>query len=635
MPQLNLRLQDPKTQREDITGVIGGLNDFQDQTLIKATELTEAKNIIIDIDGISPRFGNIHNGDQASDSKIYGGVAFYKSNGVRENLRISGGRLKKYNAGTWIEVSSTVFSNLNTDLIQVRDQVLCFNGTDDLRIYDGSSVTTVTALITPVGLAVTPTGGTASTAYSYRIAAFNSRGETLAGSSVSIVNGVATLSSTSYNALAWTAVTGASGYNVYGNKASGIGHVYMQTVYTNAYNDTGADEPDPNKLPQEANTTAGLTAAFAAFALQRVFAAGDPNNPSRLYWGGLGANVTNFSQATEGGGYVDVYKNDGGTIRAVKSFQGGVIIGKDNGIYKFSFTETGLPKLEEITRSFGMISHRGAQAVENDLIFIAIKDGRAAFYSLGNQENYASTVLRTNELSIKVSAKLKDVELSMLGNSAGFYYQNIFGCAVTVRNGTHNERIWCLDTRFGSWFYWEETTPNCFWPFNDGTEINLEWGDEISGYTWHAFREDRADNGLPIEVKFATRAFTAEIPYRVKKLYALFMQFKDINQSGGITLDIIVDGSVTEKTAAITTPDIGGAGIGQMLLGGFLLGEAKGGTGSTSNSPDQIIQIYDPSLQGRSVKFVFRSTSTNLMYRFMGIWFDYQITERPVNTIIY
>jgi hypothetical protein len=34
--------------------------------------------------------------------------------------------------------------------------------------------------------------------------------------------------------------------------------------------------------------------------------------------------------------------NDGAIIRAIKPFQGGVMIWKDNAIYKFSFTDAGL-----------------------------------------------------------------------------------------------------------------------------------------------------------------------------------------------------------------------------------------------------------------------------------------------------
>lgn len=96
-------------------------------------------------------------------------------------------------------------------------------------LYDGRS--------TPTGLAVTATGTTGATTYSYRISAVDDdTGETLACTAVAITDGNATLSATNYNALAWTAVSGADHYNIYG-RTSGAER-YMTQVDTNSYNDT-------------------------------------------------------------------------------------------------------------------------------------------------------------------------------------------------------------------------------------------------------------------------------------------------------------------------------------------------------------------------------------------------------------
>ena len=638
MLQLDTKIQDPKTETQTVTGVIAGMNDYQDQSFVKDEELTKAKNVILDIDGISPRPGNTKNGDDDGDSKVYGGMGFYKSDGTRQNLRVSGARLKKLTAGAWGEVDTDVLTNANTVLVQARDQAFIFNGTDNLASYDGTSITVYTALTTPTGLAVSPQGSAGTTAYAYRVSAFNAQGETLAAASVAIANGNATLDTTNFNRVTWNAVTDATGYNIWGRKASGVGHSYLGTVYgVLVYDDKGQDDPNSAILPPEGNSTGGVKGNIACFAISRLFVAGDPDNPSRLYWGGVASNIANFGNAPEGGGSTDVYKNDGSSIRAIIPFQGGVIVGKDNAIYKFTFTDEGLPRLEEITRSFGMISHRGAIAVENDIIFPAVKDGRLAFYSLGNQENYSSTVLRANELSIKIAHLLEDVEFSRLDDTAAFYFNSIYGCSITTEGGTYNDRIICLDTRFGAWFYWEGISPNSFWTYNDGDSVTLQWGDDNSGYVWNAFSTTKSDDGVAISVEFSTKSFNQEVPYRTKRYSDIYLQFKNISKSGGIFLDILTDGIEISKTASLTTASVGGLGAGAMLFGGFLAGEASGGTAGDASAADQIFKVYIPSLEARAVKFTFRSAVTELDYRFMGLWYDHMTLEREIDSdsIIY
>lgn len=85
----------------------------------------------------------------------------------------------------------------------------------------GSSYT----LNAPTTLAVTPHGATGSTSYSYTISAFDFAGGVGAALiSVQITNGNATLSSTNYNAVTWSAPTGTApaGYIVYGRVSGSL-----------------------------------------------------------------------------------------------------------------------------------------------------------------------------------------------------------------------------------------------------------------------------------------------------------------------------------------------------------------------------------------------------------------------------
>lgn len=629
---------DPKKKEEIVSGLIGGLNTFQDETLLKDSELSEAKNIILDIDGISPRPGTENLNTTDAGGRIQGEIGYYKSDGTREHLIMVDGRLKKYNSstGAFDTIGAKVWdTTADVEFVQARDNIYVFNGVDELSYYDGSTITTFTALTTPGAPTVNRVGATSgSKDYSYRISAFNDVGETLASTATAITNGTSSLSATNYNSVTWSAVPGATGYNVWGRYATGFGESYMASVTDGTtYLDKGQDDPSLSIIPPEGNTTEGVIGSMGIFAISRLFVAGDPDQPSRLYYGGVGTNLSNFSGSTEGGGWVDVFRNDGSQIRAIRPFQGGVIVWKDNAIYKFSFTtlvlndtQVSVPQLEEITHSFGGISQRSAIPVENDIIFGAKKDGRLAFYSLGNQENYAGSVLRTNELSIKVQEKLTDVDVSSLPQTASFYFNNIYGCAVTKSGSSNNDRVWCLDTRFGSWVYWEGIKPGVFAPFEDGGgNVNLFYGDDTDGYVVKMFQTDRTDNGNAISVQFSTKAFNQKIFHRFKRYYSPTFQFKEVNRSGSIAGEIYVDGAILTGGFVVNQQTSGGAGVGAELVGAYLPGGAYLGVESTTGISSDIVVEAHKVTTGRSIKYNFTSSTASLFYKFLSIAHSYQL----------
>jgi len=316
-----------------------------------------------------------------------------------------------------------------------------------------------------------------------------------------------------------------------------------------------------------------------------------------------------------------------------------VIIWKDNAIYKFSFTEEGSQKLEEITRSFGGISYKGIKHVENDIIFPAKKDGRLAIYSLGNQENYSSSAVRTNELTIKVASRLSNVNTAYLQHSAAFYFNNVYGISVPTSASTVNDRTWCLDTRFGAWVYWEGFTPNCYSTYvdSDGSE-NLYFGDESSGKVKKMFVETRSDSGAAISVEWATKAFNQRQFLKFKKYFDPTFQFKNVTTSGALSGDIILDGSTVTAYFTVNQQSSGGAGVGVSLVGVILPGDAPGAVNiALVNSSDIPVLVKFVGV-ARSIKYRFRSNSATAKYKFLALANIYNILETkrlPDTTISY
>jgi hypothetical protein len=629
MPSTQSNISDPPIKDEVVTGFLGGLNSFQDESLIKDSELTEARNILLSVDGLEPRPGTVQSFGSALDSRTYGGFPYYKSDGTREFLLMEGGKLYKRNGTGRTQIGSTTWNtSARVNFVQARDLVFIFNGVDALSYYNGSTITTYTALTTPVGLALATAGSAGTTSYSYRVSAFNATGETLACTNVTITTGNAILDATNYIKVSWTAVSGATGYNVWGNKTTGLGETYMATVYTagtDAYLDKGQDLPSTAILPPEANTTAGIICSYAVFAQSRIFAAGDPSNKSRLYYSGVGSKITDFSFSETGGGATDIFKNDGAVIEDIIPFQGAVVVGKTNAIYRFSIA-TGTPTLEEITRSFGMIGFRASMHVENDIIFPTKKDGRLAFYSLGNQENYAAGIIRTNELSIKNSEDLRNVNLQYLSFSAGYYYNNLYICAIPTENSSVNDRLWILDTRFGAWVYWDGIECNWFSEFTetDGSQ-NLYYGSDDDGYVYEMFQDDRNDNGVAINVEWSTKSFNQKVFNKFKLYYSPTFQFKDVSVSGAVEGDIVIDGSLVESTFSVNSQTSGGSGIGAAMPGVLLPGDSPGGTPPVALTRDTIVEVDVSQQEARSIKYQFRSNTLNARFKFLSLAHSFEV----------
>ncbi len=115
------------------------------------------------------------------------------------------------------------------------------------------------ALSDPSAPTVTPQGAAGSTTYTYKVVAMHRHGQTAASSAGSTATGNATLSTSNYNSVTWTAVTGATAYRIYRTVASGTsptttGQVAVVGVVTQ-FDDTGI-AGDSSTAPT-ANTTGG------------------------------------------------------------------------------------------------------------------------------------------------------------------------------------------------------------------------------------------------------------------------------------------------------------------------------------------------------------------------------------------
>lgn len=605
-----------------------GLNTIQDENLTDDKNLTTADNVVLQVDGVSRRPGTDRVFNENTNTKIFGSEVFYKkTTGVTYWLRIgTKGTLEKLVGDTWTDVAgSPTWGDYSVEMVQARDRMFIYNGVDQLRYFDGTSITPYTTVNTPTNLSVTPTGVTGSTAYSYRVEAINATGRTQACASVAIANGNATLSASNYNALNWDDMAGATAYNVFGRSASGAGEAYLDTVYVSAYNDTGLESPAYSLLPSTNNTTGGIIAKKAIYApFGRQVAIGITEGstyyPTRLAYSGTLDYIDAFVGGDYGGGWVDIRANDGGEIVDIAPYQGGVLAVKTNGIFKFYFTSTGLPAVDEIATSHGGTSYRGGQLIDNDYVYVAQKDNRIAIMTVGQQQNYIGDQLRTNDVSVLISDGLLNVNRTYLKNICTFFFDYKFGFAFTNSGNTENTEGYILDTRFGGWVHWDglpmEVTG---WvKYDSGSSKKLYGMSNSDGYMIEMFTPFTNDDGAAFTSRISTKSFNQGM-FNVKKVYrnpSLWFKYY-----GGGLMDLYVyrDTSTLVGTAQISlSPSNSGTMVGIDLPGAVLPGGSAlemAESSAESDYPQEITMLT----MGRSLRFVIIDSNTDTNWLFMGV----------------
>jgi hypothetical protein len=535
---------------------IKGLNQLVSPTQLKANELAEAIDIQLVEDGKvqCPRDGQAYYG-ATTDSRVLGLFSYYKSDGTNKLLRMSTTTLREYtDTTTWTAITGyTYTTGKNMNGAMANDRMYLVNGTDPLTYFDGTNIQSFTSRSAPTISSVVRTGGSAGTyTYSYKVKAVTDVGSTAPSAAVTATADWAEPTTSNYMTLTWGAVTGATGYEIYGRRDNFW--YYMASVEGNGtvtYVDNGADTPNEAFAITDVNTTAGPTGSYISVYKDSLFIAGDPTYPSRLYYSGGGDQINNFS-IDGGGGLIDISKNDGQMITGLAVFKDKLIIFKEDSIYQFSFTSTGLPQVEQVTGSIGAIAPRSIVTVENDVFFLS----RRGVFTIGNEAGFAFDVLRTNELSSRVRPIVQTIDSAYIQNASATYVTssdfNVYILSYTPSGSTTNSQALIYDRERLGWYRWTNIKANCWTKYIDSDGVvHYLYGDDSSGYVKEIF-SGSDDFGSGIHGYFYLRgeAFNTGIDH-YKTLKDLDMVLR--TPRGSISLTIVQDGVNSIYSAPIGT----------------------------------------------------------------------------------
>lgn len=476
-----------------------------------------------------------------------------------------------YNTSAWVVF--TPAAALNSDGTQ-DSRVYISNGKDAMSYLDIGSNTliTYTGLATPSAPTATPTGltGTNFTQY-YRISANNAGGESAASANGNHQIQVARdfWTTGEYITVTWSAVTGATSYNIYTSDISGQ-ESYLATVSGLTFVDDGSITINVFKQAPSSDSSAGPVVSNMINMDNQLFGVGDPNNPQFLWYSGQGLHLGDFSFNPQGGGYVGIDYGGDSVPTAPFAFHDGhgnpVLSILTHGpagrgkLYHMQFTTT---TVGTTTLTYPNVYEASAQDGTPAQLGVAIYNNNA-YYCTGTQ--FKTTGIKPNVINILstdtiFNQGIPDLQNLNLGALSGTIAQEYLGkiyFAVATGSSTTNNELWILDlTRGGLWILRWPVSVKYMWLYEDNNGkahfLTLQ-GNTVLELDLLRQATPHQDNGVAFQCVIGSGAMVFD-KGGVAMFSSYFTYFKLIFPAGQIVANIygITEDDPSEKLLATDT----------------------------------------------------------------------------------
>lgn len=459
-----------------------------DEARISQDMAKETVNLIQKQDGLwSNRWGRDYYGlGIAGESKLDGAEEYVIDENSREIIIVGGTTGKIYRSqndgASWTELTgATLTPGLVPHFMQINSILFIANGTDDMIQYNGTTTLATYAELSAPGT-VTPTRNTLTagsyTMY-YQVTALNQVGESTASTECSItVNKIRdNWAAGETISLAWSAVPGASRYQIYWSDESGY-EAYIDSVTTNSYIDDASMQQNPYVVVPNDNTTTAPKFRQMELSGNRIWGTGDMQNPYRVHYSGVGSFIAYFSE-WYGGGWVDLDKGGRETPIAVKHYRTGkgdsaaTILCKnpegEGTIWQITLesvtvgsTSFTVPIPVKVVGSIGTVAPLGVIKVGNDIMF----PNKQGIFTLSNAPQLLN-VLATQEKSQLIRPSYRGMNQALIGNICGIYHDAkvFYSCAIGTENDTtfifdYERRNWNWSWNFGAKQWFKSTDAN-------------------------------------------------------------------------------------------------------------------------------------------------------------------------------
>lgn len=259
-----------------------------------------------------------------------------------------------------------------------------------------------------------------------------------------------------------------------------------------SYNDEGAidgyiDANGVKKSTEAEINTYAPKGEFIELHYDRLWIAGDSENPDRVYFstaGVNGADIEDFTvpladeeEANMHGGFIDVRSYDGGKIIGMKVIFNSVVLFKNKNAYKIYGSNPSNYQLVEIFSCNGAIADKSICVGDNGAYFLN-KDG--IYYFDGT-----NTVL----ISQKIKGTIEKMNKNYADKSVAIYHDNKYYIAIPLEGSETNNCLIVYDTINKSFMKYELGNISSFIEYKG--ELCFTSGDKIysfnKGNTYKSF----------------------------------------------------------------------------------------------------------------------------------------------------
>lgn len=454
-----------------------GVITLIDKSRLPTNALEQADNLFLVEDGQpSLRPGTGWFGSALPNGAAIDGFSYFDNSGVIQLVAVGGGTVyQSLNDGTtWTACTGvTMTSGLPVEMNQYNSILYLTNGTDNIVVYNGTTVLTqYTSLATPAAPTTAGTGlggGSAITLY-YKISRVNTIGFSTASATSLVLT-------TSLDRTTWVsgttfvtvttpvAVTGQTRWDIY-LSLDNVNFYYLDSTAAVvgaavAWIDDGSAFVVPSTIAPTASTAQGPLVKELVNVGSRMYGVRDTVNLYRIWFSSGTPPLGAFSGAYDGG-YLDWspggkfmpvqvidYRDGKGTPLATifcRSADGqGCVLQMSLDILTIGTISITVPSAYKLPGSRGTPAPGSVVNVLNDYFFY----NSQAFYNLGSRAQFLN-LLSTDEASANIRPTVKQVSTAGESGITAVYYDAKVYFSVPIGSTVNNQTI-VYDTERKAW----------------------------------------------------------------------------------------------------------------------------------------------------------------------------------------
>lgn len=361
----------------------------------------------------------------------------------------------------------------------------------------------------------------------------------------------------------------------------------------------------------------------------RLWAAGDPTRPDRLYFSSPG-NHEEWNGAGDSGA-IDIDPGDGdenGITAIFPSYKGRLIVAKGTRLYQITGTTPDEYKVDPLSKGIGCISHNSVVSVDLDDIYWISHRG---VHSLKVTEKYGD--FEAAFISADIQTEFNSWDKTQMKYAQGVWVPSLNSVMFLIsRSGNELDEFWLYDIRFRAWYRWTVSSvdPSSLFRVFDKTSQRYKayWGSDVGrvAYTENGSYADPSSTAIS-QVTKTPYIYPDNNPTTIKGLKKLGVW---VNMESDV--DLVVTVRVTGQTTTQTLTFNSDAEGVQVLDVDFVLGVSV--LNQSSNIKMTPLQLpFDG--YSTSVQLTFTQGTLNKKAKIYGFWIEWEPASDSQETVGY